>query len=155
MNVRVRYNRTKERKNTLVTIREGNVIYFGIARFDPRYGLPFVKKFGVKIAQNRALKAKDKTPYPERGIIYSKSGLSGCCNVENIKHLLLYFESVEKLAPQNKLLFDATDAIPESTWWDRLLPPEIIKDVSAKRKGISPSSPEEVKVLTDFHIDIE
>lgn len=112
MTIRYRYNGGP--KNTLATIREGNFIYFGIARYDDRYGLPFLKDTGRVISLGRAEKAKeslapasgcDVTEWD--GIIYSSSRLSGCCLLKDIKNLLEYFDNVDQLFPCEKVVHDA------------------------------------------------
>lgn len=129
MTVRVRYNGRKNTeqwikkmsggywetqrgcpKNTLVTIREDNRIFFGIARYNQAYGIAFAKKMGKKIARSRAESVRKTTSgadctLPET-IVYAKSGMAGTCNVDSIKLVLNYFDRIEELAPQGKLLCD-------------------------------------------------
>ena len=133
MTVRVRYNGRKDTqkwvqkmdggywetvrgrpKNTLVTVRVRDRIFFGVARYDSAWGLPFVKKFGRKVAEGRAnsfRKAMGGTPLPEslEGIVYAESGMAGCCNLESIKLLLNYFDNIDEFAPQGKTPYNMSE----------------------------------------------
>jgi hypothetical protein len=102
-------------KNTLVTVRDGDVVYFGIARYDKRYGLPFEKKVGRKIALGRLNKATAAMP-PQSfvrtfdGVVYADSRLAGCCNVNSVKYLLEYFDNIDRLFPQERTLYNAENS---------------------------------------------
>lgn len=88
-NVRIRYSKVEEsgnRKNTLVTIREGDTIYFGIAMCNLKKDV-FTKDMGIKIATGRAEAAKGES---------ANSELRGAVNFNNIKDLLEYFDSIDE-----------------------------------------------------------
>lgn len=79
---------------TIATIREGEVVYFGIARCCPRD--TFTKAKGRMIAMNRALKEKAEFPADDYAAMigYSDNGLRGMCHVSCIKNVLDYFRSL-------------------------------------------------------------
>ena len=92
-NVRIRYSRNdKGLKNTLVTIRDGNKVYFGIAMCNTKKD-HFSKKLGVQIAAGRAELAR------ELGIVNEFDFLRGrgIINIEDIQQLLMHFDDADKL----------------------------------------------------------
>lgn len=141
-------------KNTLVTIRDGERIFFGIARYDARYGYPFVKKMGRKIAQGRAeavrkLLGGNPLPNTTNGIIYAESGLAGCCNASSIVLVLRYFERIESLAPEGKLLYDMGEGMQVLAGVEKaenFSPGEPLPDVLTEEKTIT-VSPERMQHL--------
>lgn len=141
-------------KNTLVTIRDGNRIFFGVARYNARYGYPFTKKMGRKIAQGRAesmRKLMGGNPLPDTaaGIIYAESGLAGCCNVDSILLVLNYFNAIEELAPEGKLLYDMGEGMQVLAGVEKaenFAPGPPLPDAMVKEKTIS-ISPERVQHL--------
>lgn len=120
-------------KNTLVTIRDDDKIYFGISRYDASYGYPFSKDAGTAIAEARAKKAMKAFDVPAsyEGIFYGDTivtrwddaeggwykaiqrGLFGCCNVESIKTLLNYFDNINEYMPRNIYPDDARSRVME------------------------------------------
>lgn len=100
MTERTRYDGT----NTLVTIRDGDMIYFGISRCNLDEGDVFRKDFGRMIARNRAKKAlKDISraaaleELRDDGVLYTEGrwDLRGVCTVDNVKHLLEHFQDTD------------------------------------------------------------
>lgn len=109
---RVRYSRVKVGidnrvpKNTLLTIRDGDLVHFGIARCNTKFDR-FNKNIGKLIAKNRArvaageagvggmpgrqLKASDIEDF-----ILHHSGLRGTVKVSSIKALLEYFKNIDR-----------------------------------------------------------
>jgi len=106
---RVRYGRLENRrpKNTLVTVRQDDTVYFGIARCNVNLDT-FHRKIGTYIAEQRALMARDDTQafrYSEvGGLVLHESGLRGSVAVDNVKDAVEHFRGVdayclEQLAP--------------------------------------------------------
>jgi hypothetical protein len=93
----IRHGRNKhgQLNSTLVTLREGDTIYFGIAKCKlGNDGDVFSKKEGRERAYDRALialKSACRNPIVQDGIVMHKSGLLGRCHVEDVKRLLGYF----------------------------------------------------------------
>lgn len=97
MNTRFRHgrNRRGELCGTLVTVREGDTIYFGIAKCNLKCD-SFSKADGRERAIDKAYIAYDnrdkfRNPIVKDGLTLHKSGLLGKCNVDNIPALLDYF----------------------------------------------------------------
>ena len=90
------------RKNTLFTIRDGDNVFFGIARCNRFVGDTFRKSQGQMIAKARAIRAKidfDTMP-AELGMppfLTHANGLRGFCDKANIVELLQYFESIDDI----------------------------------------------------------
>jgi len=90
-------NLVKEKvpKNTLSTIRNGELIHFGIARCH----IPldrFDKSTGKLIATNRAnLAAREEYEQNNTGLKIHHSGLRGTVELSNIKVLLNYFQGID------------------------------------------------------------
>jgi hypothetical protein len=97
--MRVRYGRLEDRspKNTLVTIKKDNFVYFGIARCNSKLDT-FYKSIGTHIAEQRAqLAVSDIGMYSYHdGIEIHRSGVRGNTEVENIKSLISYFENIDE-----------------------------------------------------------
>jgi hypothetical protein len=86
-------------KNTLVTIRDGEYIYFGIARCNKNAGDIFSKAKGRMIATNRANTAQEVFSQLcefQDTIVLSQSGLYGRCPLDSIKNLLGYFDDIDE-----------------------------------------------------------
>jgi hypothetical protein len=102
-NVRIRYGRVNEYipKNTLVTLRDGNTIYFGIARCNTSAGDVFRKNIGKLIAGRRAAIAtceSDKYDYlTGTNIQVHNSGLRGKVSSDNVVELLQTFDEIDQL----------------------------------------------------------
>lgn len=100
---RVRYGRVgKNRypKNTLVTMRNGDTIYFGVSRCNNNAGDSFDKSLGTTIAANRATLAayeEDNQDLVLNGgtISIHRSGLRGSVALSNITTLLNYFDNID------------------------------------------------------------
>ena len=105
-NYKIRYSRhdpcalgsckehVKQPKDTLITIQDGPVIYFGIARCK-RSVDNFRKSEGRKLALDRALFAKTGLSWPTMSTFYlDETGLLGYCQISYVKLLLKYFESL-------------------------------------------------------------
>ena len=88
-------------KNTLVTFRKGNLLYFGISRWNRKYGIPFRKKEGVAIAQARAEDAvlflSTENSANLSGCHILPPGLYGYCHVSYVSALLNYFDNLDNM----------------------------------------------------------
>jgi len=107
--IRVRYSRlSKENrtpKNTLVTVRDGDTVYFGISRCNRKLDT-FHKNIGTYIAQQRAqLVSEDGAtssdystyvPTDNAEFRLHRSGLRGCVSLVNIKEVVKYFRVVDE-----------------------------------------------------------
>ena|SRR5271157_5373344 len=107
-NIRVRYGKVNDQaKNTLVTIRDGDMIYFGISRC--RLGADKVnKEEGKKRATIRAnVAAKNVAPVVQiygDGTLYAhKSGMFGNVRATDILDLLSYFDNIDEIMLPNYL----------------------------------------------------
>ena len=110
---RVRYgrvntkNNVKAPKNTLFTFRDGELIYFGIARCNNVFDA-FRKETGKLIAKNRAKTAASEfgvggvsenqlRASEIDGLELHRSGLRGVVNINEIKALLRYFNNIDDI----------------------------------------------------------
>lgn len=100
--VRVRYGRRESRtpKNTLVTFRNGNTVYFGISRCNVEAGDTFLKSLGKHIAKQRADMAsvnpdESKDLVPGTSVKVHESGLRGRVDIGHIKELLKTFDNID------------------------------------------------------------
>jgi hypothetical protein len=90
------------RKDTLFTFREGELIFFGIARCNLKVGDKFDREKGRLIAQKRALKAQELVASGEEVPTDDTNNLDsinafvhyGCIPLGQIKSLLNYFHSL-------------------------------------------------------------
>lgn len=105
--VRVRYSRLEKRvpKNTLVTVKDGDTLYFGIARCNRKLDV-FHRKVGSYIAEQRALLARDDTQeyrYDrlDNGLELHESGLRGSVSLSNVRQLINHFEGVDQYVLDN------------------------------------------------------
>lgn len=100
-NIRIRYGRVdgKTPKNTLVTVRDGDTVYFGISRCNTSAGDVFHKELGKYIATRRAALAvneSDKYGYlVGTNVQMHRSGLRGRVPRENIVDLLNTFGNID------------------------------------------------------------
>lgn len=106
---RVRYSRLSRKdrtpKNTLVTVRQGDTVYFGIARCNRKLDT-FHKNIGTYIAQQRAdiasndgAASSDYSLHAVTGDVdfrLHRSGLRGCVRIENVKEVVNYFRTVDE-----------------------------------------------------------
>lgn len=104
---RVRYSRLSREdrtpKNTLVTIRRGDTVYFGIARCNRKLDT-FHKNIGTYIAQQRVQLAQTEprddystyVPESNSDFVLHKSGLRGSVSLTNIKEVVNYFRIVDE-----------------------------------------------------------
>jgi len=82
-------------KNTLLTIRDGELVHFGIARCNIDLDR-FSKNTGKLIATNRAnLAAREEYTLNSVGLKIHHSGLRGTVELANIVALLQYFQNVD------------------------------------------------------------
>ena len=85
-------------KNTLATIRVGDIIFFGIARCNKGLDI-FKKSVGMDIAIGRAKKAKEEgvSVVPDDSIVFMNEAkdLRGYCSVNNIVSLLVFFQGLD------------------------------------------------------------
>lgn len=103
--VRIRYGRLTNRapKNTLITVKVDDVVYFGIARCNVKMDV-FHKEIGKYIALQRAdMVASDTVlDYDLVGNLkVHKSGLRGCVPVENAKDILDHFRNIDEYCLEN------------------------------------------------------
>jgi hypothetical protein len=110
---RVRYGRTstKAPKNTLVTLRQGDTVYFGVARCNTKAGDAFKRTLGTTIAANRARAALDgavvsQYTCPEGTVSLHTSGMRGAVPVAEVRALLTYFRQVDTLRRAGTVLSD-------------------------------------------------
>lgn len=82
-------------KNTLLTIREGDLVHFGIARCNKVANDRFNKSTGKMIARNRAILAFDEHKDNNDDIKVHSNGLRGTVAVEKITWLLEYFRNID------------------------------------------------------------
>jgi hypothetical protein len=100
MEFRVRYSRIRNGlKNTLVTVRDGDKVFFGISRCNIKKDT-FIKKFGVEVARGRVdlavqeVNALGLSFDGDRNLI-ATGNLRGVVKLENVKELLNLFEDLE------------------------------------------------------------
>jgi hypothetical protein len=112
-NTRVRYSRTSTKvpKNTLVTLREGDTVYFGVARCNTKAGDEFRRNLGTTIATNRASAAlgdalAGQYTCSDGTVSLHTSGLRGAVPVAQIRALLTYFGQVDALCRAGRVLSD-------------------------------------------------
>lgn len=105
------------RKNTLVTIRDGDTIFFGISRCNVTAGDKFSKAKGQMVAKARAEKAMQefgaigaavnsvRTEQQADGFVTGDgqlsthfSGLRGFISANAVVELLQYFREIDKIA---------------------------------------------------------
>ena len=102
-NVRVRYSRLDKRvpKNTLVTIRDGETVYFGIARCNRKLDT-FRRDVGTHIATKRAELAREGS----NGNVHTTDGddlrvhtsrMRGQTTVDNVKELVKFFNDIDNI----------------------------------------------------------
>lgn len=92
------------RKNTLVTIMEGDTIFFGISRCNMHAGDKFLKAKGKLVAKARAEKAfKEFAPLAsvmakqgEFELNAFSNGLRGFVHHTHVPELLEYFRNIDK-----------------------------------------------------------
>jgi len=102
-NAMVRYGRVDNRtpKNTLVTVRDGDTVYFGISRCNTDAGDTFKKDTGKMIASRRAaLAASESEGYGYMvgtNVQVHDSGLRGRVPRENIVELLRTFGNIDSV----------------------------------------------------------
>ena len=105
-NRRVRYGRVEGRapKNTLVTVREDNTIYFGIARCRTEADR-FTKADGLKLANLRCEVARSNPDghfSVDGSFQLHSSGLFGQVDVDDVTKLLSHFDSVDDWGLKNR-----------------------------------------------------
>lgn len=99
----VRYGRVDDHtpKNTLVTVRDGDTVYFGISRCNTDAGDTFKKATGKMIAGRRAaLAASEGDRYGYlvgTNVQVHDSGLRGRVPRDNIVELLRTFSDIDNL----------------------------------------------------------
>lgn len=97
--VLIRYSRDDNRspKNTLATVRDGDKLYFGIARCNSNE--MFRKRIGREVATTRALRASKKSLFMVEGsnLMLDETGLRGVVNQEHSKELIGYFNEIDHI----------------------------------------------------------
>lgn len=104
-NTRIRYSRIDfdggPYKNTLVTKKNGDVVFFGISRCKLSVGDVFDKAVGRNVATLRCMHAEmylaTKTAAPPPQLYVSRNGLWGWCPVSRAKSLLAHFDVIDDL----------------------------------------------------------
>ena len=95
-NVRIRYS--ADHKNTLVTIKEGDSVFWGMSRSNAPSGEVFKKSTGRFIAYGRALKARhqDKSVAEQKEFSFflHESGLRGYCDSSTLNLLFDHFDNI-------------------------------------------------------------
>lgn len=82
-------------KNTLVTVRNGDLVYFGIARCHSRLDT-FKKTLGTKIATERCnLAVEEFGDVTTENFTLHASGLRGVVRLDSIQALLRYFDNID------------------------------------------------------------
>jgi hypothetical protein len=99
--MQVRYSRVKNQpKNTLVTKRDGETIFFGIARCRLKADHA-TKEEGRKLAEfraNIAVEASGAGQFNRDGtFVVHSTGMFGCVGVADILKLLKYFDNLERI----------------------------------------------------------
>lgn len=98
--IRVRYGRlNNQTKNTLVTIRDGETIYFGIARCRLNAD-KMIKEKGKELASARAEAARNGHAdfiTRENTLALHKSNLFGRVEATDVVKLLAYFDNIEDI----------------------------------------------------------
>jgi hypothetical protein len=99
--IRVRFGRVNfAPKNTLITCRKGDTIYFGISRYlhtDPN---PLTKKEGKRVAMKRlkvAISEVAGTWVVDGSLYIHRSGLFGQVSVDEVNKLLSYFDDIDTI----------------------------------------------------------
>jgi hypothetical protein len=102
--VRVRYGRVgNQPKNTMVTIRKDDTIYFGIARCRLNADVA-VKEEGKRLAAFRANIAASGVAGAwtiDNSLFVHKTGVFGQVNIAEVKKLLEYFDNIDKVSARN------------------------------------------------------
>ena len=99
-NEMTRYSKNPDRcnrTNTLVTIKEGDLIFFGISRCNKTAGDTFLKSKGSMVAKARAIRAKIEGREATGEFTLYANGLRGSCSQANIRSLLEYFDNVDTI----------------------------------------------------------
>ena len=94
----------QNRKNTLVTITDGETIFFGISRCNVTAGDKFLKAKGRGVARGRALKAQEEFPNSSQAdgtiadlnFVTHSSGLRGFVQQDRVPELLEYFRNIDE-----------------------------------------------------------
>lgn len=99
---KVRFGKTKagHRKNTLVTVRVNDDIYFGISRcrISGSNTDKFDKDEGLKLARLRASNAIDNSKCEfdaDKGLSLHRSGMFGRVDISSVKSLINYFKTIK------------------------------------------------------------
>lgn len=100
-NIKVRFSKkNNSRKNTLVTVREGDTIFFGVARCNVSHGEKFDRDEGLKKAAVRANVAMQNVASidwaVDKSLVIHNSGLFGQVGVSDVKDLLSYFDNIDE-----------------------------------------------------------
>lgn len=106
-NEMVRYSKSPtkhDRKNTLVTLANEDVVFFGVARCNRKAGDNFTKRQGQVIAKARAIRAELETTEEElaalkqgQAVVLHESNLRGACRKDKIPELLKYFDTIDSV----------------------------------------------------------
>jgi hypothetical protein len=107
MNIRIRYGRDpgnySRRKNTLATVRKGDLIYFAIAKcnskldkFDQTMGKMKAYERLVAILAEHAVLGGTPCGTPLSYFMVTPDGAGGYVTIDNIRKLLQYFEGIDK-----------------------------------------------------------
>ena len=114
-NRRVRYSRLEDRcpKNTLVTYRNENLVYFGISRCHSKNDR-FSKELGKDLAETRAqLALNEAGNIEESNMSIHRSGLRGVAKVDEVKQLLTYFQNIDNIMLSEEYKYIAIESVQE------------------------------------------
>lgn len=103
-NEKTRYSKNPDnanRKNTLVTLQDGETIFFGISRCNRDAGDRFLKARGRTAAKARAIRAsiefKSVPNDLKNKFVANANGLRGHCAVADVKEVLKYFQNIDQI----------------------------------------------------------
>jgi len=105
-NTRIRYTFSDEhkrfRKNTLITEKVDDLLFFGISRCNTEVNDAFDKVIGRNTAELRLNHAKMTREHydkllPQLPFYVSANGLWGWCPVTKVKNLLYHFDNIDDL----------------------------------------------------------
>jgi hypothetical protein len=98
-NISIRYSRAENKmpKNTLASVRQGDKIYFGIAKCNSSD--LFRKRIGREVATTRALRAinREFNEVVGMNLRLDETGLRGVVDIEYIDELRNYFYDIDSI----------------------------------------------------------
>lgn len=94
--------RNGQRRSVLVTVQEGNEIFFGIAKCHSKLDR-WDKETGLRLARLRvqvAQQASTKLHESGEGVFTDKAGILGRCDVSNVKDVIGHFREITTYLPR-------------------------------------------------------